>query len=58
MRMLKWLVTSSYGAVVLNAILPEAAGREFLLNNHSESMHQTLPNSHDITWRKIQLTVQ
>lgn len=47
----------SYGAVVLNAIFPEAAGGEFLLHHHRESMHQRLTDSHDIAWRKRQLTV-
>lgn len=41
----------SYSAVVLNAVFPEAAGREFLLHYNSESVDQTLTNSHDITWR-------
>lgn len=51
-------VPSSYRAVVLNAIFPEAASREFLLHYHSEPVHQTLTNSHDITWRKKQPPVQ
>lgn len=42
-------VPSSYRAIILNAIFPEAASREFLLHYHSESMHETLTNSHDIT---------
>lgn len=51
-------VPSSYCAVVLNAIFPEAASREFLLYYNSESVHQTLTNSHDITWRTKQLSAQ
>lgn len=43
---------SSYSAVVLNAIFPEAAGWEFLLHYHSEAMDQTLTDSHDITWQE------
>lgn len=43
---------SSYSAVVLNAIFPEAAGREFLLHYHSEAMDQTLTNPHDVTWQE------
>lgn len=42
---------SSYCAVVLNAVFPEAAGREFPLHYNSEAMDQTLTNSHDITWQ-------
>lgn len=40
-----------YSAVVLNAVFPEAAGGEFFLHYNSESIDQTLANSHDITWR-------
>lgn len=56
--MLIQLVSSSYGAVVLDAIFPEAASREFLLYYHSESVHQTLTNSHDVTCRKRRLTIE
>lgn len=51
-------VPGSHRAVVLNAIFPEAASREFLLHYHSDSVHQTLTNSHDITWRQKHLPVQ
>lgn len=43
---------SSYSAVVLNAIFPEAAGRELLLHHHSEAMDETLADAHDITWQE------
>lgn len=42
----------SYSTVVLNAVIPEAAGREFLLHDHSEAMDKTLTNSNNITWEK------
>lgn len=46
------LLISSYSAVVLDAFFPEATGGELLLHYHRESMHQTLTNSHDITWEE------
>lgn len=41
---------SSYSAVVLDAIFPEAAGGELFLDDDGESVDQTLTDSHDVTW--------
>lgn len=42
--------SSSYSAVVLDTIFPEAAGGELFLDDDGESVDQTLTDSHDVTW--------
>ena len=39
----------SYSAVVLDAVIPEIAGRKLPLHDHSHTIDQTLPDAHDVT---------
>lgn len=39
---------SPHRAAVFGAVVPEAAGRELLLDDHGEAVEQTLPDAHDV----------